>query len=158
MSGLAMLRERVWPWIDIPPAWLGVFALIAWAQSRVLPLGAVPSVAGLLAGLLVGGGLLLALLALVEMRGHRTTPIPHHDATSLVMSGIYRRSRNPIYLGDLLILSGLVLYWGAWPSLILVPGLAFVLTDRFISREEAFLNERFGRAFEDYCQRTRRWL
>lgn len=151
--------QRFLYWVDLPPVWLLAFAFLGWVQERRLPWGPPGGPVGdLLAGLLIGGGVILALLALSEMARQRTTPIPHRDARNLVVTGIFRRSRNPIYLGDLMILTGLFLLWGAWPSLILVPVLGWVLTDRFIRPEEARLADRFGRAYEDYTRRTRRWL
>jgi len=109
-------------------------------------------------GLLVGGGLLSIGLAALEMRRARTTVIPHMEPDALVTSGIFRRSRNPIYVGDALVLTGLILRWGAWPSLVLVPLFVWLITDRFVLDEEARLRARFGAAFDAYVERTRRWL
>ncbi|WP_108258889.1 methyltransferase family protein [Mangrovicoccus ximenensis] len=154
MGPFASLREAV----DIPPVWLAGCLSLAWSQSRLFPWpGDGGSVVQLMAGLLVGGGILLAVLAIDEMRRQKTTVLPHQVPAILVQSGIFRRSRNPIYLGDLLILAGFCLFWGAWWSLPLVPLFFWILTDRFVEPEEARLRETFGRAFEDYCARTRRW-
>ncbi|WP_138469708.1 isoprenylcysteine carboxylmethyltransferase family protein [Poseidonocella sp. HB161398] len=152
---MARLRD----WVDIPPVWLAGCLCLAWSQSRLLPWPAPggPAVQ-LLAGLLVGGGAILAVLAIDEMRRQKTTVIPHRAPAALVQSGIFRRSRNPVYLGDLLILAGFCLFWGAWLALPLVPLLFWILTDRFVLPEEARLSETFGRAFEAYCARTRRWI
>ncbi len=146
-------------WIDVPPFWLAGFAGLAWVQGRAWPVGpGAGPMLQMLAGLLVGGGLLLAVLAVAEMRRNRTTPIPHREAEVLVTSGVFRLSRNPIYLGDLALLAGLAVYWSAWPSLLLVPALALLLTDRFILAEEARLAAKFGDAFDAYTAHTRRWL
>ena len=146
-------------WLDIPPVWLLAFVGLAWLQSERLPLGQFGGAwAELAGGLLVGGGVLLAILAVLEMRRHRTTPIPHMTASALVTSGIFGVSRNPIYLGDVLILAGCILYWDAVPSLVLLPLFGWLITDRFILPEEARLREGFGPAFEAYTARTRRWL
>ena len=103
--------RALFKWIDIPPVWLALFAFVAWLIGRAdqwnLSFGGAWS--DFAAGLLIGGGLLLMLLAVVEMRKWRTTVIPHRDASHLVQSGIFSRSRNPIYLGDVLVLAGLVL-------------------------------------------------
>ena len=146
-------------WIDIPPVWLAVFLALAWLQADRLPLGGAGwPVWDLLGGLCVGGGGLLMALAVLELRRARTTVIPHRDAEALVTTGIFRRTRNPIYLGDALILAGMVCYWAAWPSLLLVPLFVWLITDRFILDEESRLEARFGRAFETYATRTPRWL
>jgi protein-S-isoprenylcysteine O-methyltransferase Ste14 len=146
-------------WIDLPPIWLGVFVSLAWVQSARLPVGPGDSAASdLVGGLLVGGGLVLIVLAATEMRRARTTVIPHLVPDALVSTGIFRRSRNPIYLGDTLILCGLIFRWEAWPSLLLVPLFVWLITDRFILSEEDRLRERFGAAFDRYAETTRRWI
>lgn len=146
-------------WLDIPPVWLLLCLVVAALQPvRVVFGGWLAPTAQLLAGLLVGGGLLLIALAVLEMRRHRTTVIPHRDPQALVSTGIFARSRNPIYLGDLLILAGLSLWWGSLVGLLLVPLLAYVLRTRFIAAEEARLAAAFGPAFDRYRAATRRWL
>lgn len=149
-------------WIDIPPVWLAGFSLLAWtgaeAAAVVLPdrLLSHP-VLDLLGGVLVGAGLLLMVLAIYEMRRARTTPIPHMRPSALVTSGIFSRTRNPIYLGDALILAGLCLRWG-WPALILVPLFVAIIQDRFIKAEEARLNAAFGPGYTRWAAKTGRWL
>lgn len=147
-------------WIDIPPVWLLIAALAAWVQGTYYPLGL--SFGGywadFLGGVLVGGGILLMLLALVEMRKHHTTIIPHRDADVMVQSGIFSRSRNPIYLGDVLVLAGLVLRFDAVLALPLVPLLLWVLEKRFVIPEENRLRVKFRANFARYCQKTRRWI
>ncbi len=112
----------------------------------------------LLGGLLVGGGIVLILLAAVEMRKRRTTIVPHLEADHLVTSGIFKRTRNPIYLGDTLVLAGLALRWDAPVALLLVPLFMFTITQRFIIPEENRLRVKFRADFARYCQKTRRWV
>ena len=147
-------------WIDIPPVWLAVALVGARMMADVQPLAwqfAHP-VTELLAGLLVGGGLLLMLLAFAEMRRRKTTVIPHQEAQELVTTGIFSRSRNPIYLGDTLILAGMALWWHAPVALLLVPLFMATITQRFIIHEEDMLRRKFRAAFAKYCQKTRRWV
>ncbi|WP_170381707.1 methyltransferase family protein [Ruegeria atlantica] len=147
-------------WIDIPPVWLIGFALLAWLQARHFPLGLSldSGLTDLLSGLLIGAGILVAVLAIVEFRRHKTTVIPHETPTAMVQSGIYKRSRNPIYLGDVLILAGLVLRFDAVLSLVLVPMFVWVLERRFILPEEDRLRRAFRADFARYERRTRRWI
>jgi protein-S-isoprenylcysteine O-methyltransferase Ste14 len=147
------LRRR----IDLPPLWLLAFALAAWGQARLLPLdpGALPRAAG---WLMVAAGLGLLLAAAVAFARARTTIIPHREPSALVTGGVYRISRNPIYLGDLLILAGLCLIWGAVSGLVLVPLLWLVLDRRFVRPEAARLRARFGPAFDAWAARTRAWI
>ena len=146
--------------IDIPPVWLVSFAIVAWVQVRVVPLGLSlkGALTGLLSGVLIGGGIILAVMALVEFRRHRTTVMPHEAPSAMVQSGIYKRSRNPIYLGDALILVGLVLGFDAVLSLILVPVFVWVLERRFILPEEDRLRRTFRVDFARYERKTRRWI
>ena len=147
-------------WLDLPPVWLMVFAACAWWQAQNLSLGLslAHPVTMLLAGLLVGGGVVLGVLAVMEFRKHKTTIIPHQDADTLIQSGIFRRSRNPIYLADVIILAGLCLYWDAILSLVLVPLLVWVLERRFIVPEENRLRRKFRADFARYAEKTRRWV
>lgn len=108
--------------------------------------------------MLIGGGLILAALAVYEMRRSRTTVIPHQNAAALVQSGIFSRTRNPIYLGDLLILAGLILRFDAILSLVLLPVFLWVIERRFVIPEEDRLRRKFRADFARYCQKTRRWI
>ncbi len=146
--------------IDIPPVWLVCFALIAWLQARHLSLGLSleSGFTDLLSGLLIGGGIILAVLAIAEFRRFRTTVIPHETPTSLVQTGIFKRSRNPIYLGDVLILAGLVLRFDAVLSLVLIPVFVWLLERRFILPEEDRLRRTFRADFARYERQTRRWI
>ncbi|SMX50390.1 methyltransferase family protein [Maliponia aquimaris] len=147
-------------WIDMPPVWLAGALALAWVQKTRygFGLGFGPVWADLLGGLLVGGGLILLALAIYEMRRHRTTVVPHMEADRLVTSGIFKRTRNPIYLGDSMILLGMILYWDAVLALALVPVFVWVIEKRFIEPEEARLRRKFVAEFARYSQQTRRWL
>lgn len=144
----------------MPPVWLAGFITLAWLQARHLPLGLSldGAVTDLLGGVLVGGGVLAILLAAVELRRHRTTIVPHNTPDRLVQSGIYKRSRNPIYLGDVLILAGLVMRFDAVLSLALVPVFVWVIERRFILPEEDRLRRTFRADFARYERKTRRWV
>ncbi|ROU00252.1 methyltransferase family protein [Histidinibacterium lentulum] len=148
----------LWKWIDIPPVWLALALGLAWWIGEVSALSLGGPWADFLGGLMVGGGVILMGLALVEMRRRRTTPIPHLEADHLVTSGIFRRTRNPIYLGDVLVLAGLILYWDAPLALPLVPVFVWWIERRFILPEEDRLRRKFRKDFAAYCERTRRWV
>ncbi|WP_420542211.1 methyltransferase family protein [Sediminimonas qiaohouensis] len=147
-------------YIDLPPVWLLLACVAAWAQPRLIDAGL--SFGGVwadfAAGLLVGGGVLLMLLAVYEMRQHRTTIMPHREADQMVTSGIFSRSRNPIYLGDVLVLAGVVLTVDAPLALPLIPIFLWIIERRFVIPEENRLRRKFRADFARYCQKTRRWL
>lgn len=79
-------------------------------------------------------------------------------ATSLVVRGIYRYSRNPMYLGLLVVLLALALYLAKLSAFAMPPVFVLYLTALQIKPEEAALRERFGPEFDDYTARVRRWL
>ncbi len=147
-------------WLDLPPVWLAGFAVLAWLQARRLPMGLSfgGTWADLLGGLLLGGGILLMLLAFAEFRRHRTTVVPHKTPSRLIQSGIYTRTRNPIYLGDVLILAGLILRFDAVLSLPLVPILLWVLEKRFVVPEEDRMRREFRTDYARYERKVRRWV
>lgn len=146
--------------LDVPPVWLAMFAAIAWIQSDIFSfgLGFGGAWADFAGGLLIGGGLVLLAMAVIEFRRHKTTIIPHKTASALIQSGIFSKSRNPIYLGDALILAGLILRWDAVPSLALVPIFVWVLEKRFIVPEEDRMRRAFRTEFARYEAKVRRWL
>ena len=133
---------------------------LAWCQGRFLPLGlSVNSpVTQVMAGLLIGAGVILILAAVLEFYRAKTTVIPHQMPTQLITSGVYSRTRNPIYLGDALILTGLILRFDAVPSLVLVPAFVWWIERHFIVPEEDRMRSQFRVGFARYEQKVRRWL
>ncbi|MFT6073717.1 MAG: protein-S-isoprenylcysteine O-methyltransferase Ste14 [Yoonia sp.] len=147
-------------WIDIPPVWLLLALVITWWIGQLQPAAMAfgGPITELLGGLFVGGGIVLILLAAIEMRKRSTTIVPHMEAAHLVTTGIFKRSRNPIYLGDALVLAGLALRWETPIVLLLVPLFMGTITQRFILQEENRLRVKFRADFARYCQNTRRWV
>lgn len=144
----------------MPPVWLFACLILAWLQASYLPYGLTfgRAWADFLGGILVGGGILLMLLAVVEMRRQHTTIIPHQTPSRLVQSGIFSRSRNPIYLGDILVLAGLILRFDAVLSLPLVPIFVWILERRFIEPEENRMRRTFRQDWARYEGKVRRWV
>ena len=92
------------------------------------------------------------------LRKHGTTLLPDGSATALVTDGPYWRFRNPIYLGEVLLLfAAAEISKSIW---FVVAGLAFavLVTVLQIIPEERHLEARFGDAYRDYKARTRRWI
>lgn len=147
-------------WLDLPPVWLVACIALAWLQGRYFSFGLSfgGAWADLLGGLLVGGGILLILLAAVEFRKHRTTIHPHGTPERLIQSGIFSRSRNPVYLGDALVLAGLILRLDAVLALPLVPVFVWIIERRFILTEEDRLRRLFRTQYARYEGKVRRWL
>lgn len=147
-------------WVDIPPVWLVSALVLAWWQPRLfgggLSFGGIWSWYAGVFLVLAGVGLMGA--AVWQFQRHKTSVIPHERPSAMITRGVFALSRNPIYLGDVLVLAGLVLIWDAVLSLILVPVFVVILERRFILPEEMRLSDAFGAAFAEYRKRTRRWI
>lgn len=111
-----------------------------------------------LAFVLVIGGLLLDGIAAGTFRRLGTPPEPWKPTTALATGGLYRFSRNPIYLGFGLTYIGFAVAMDSPIALAMLPPCLIVI-DRFvIAREERYLSARFGAEYEAYKGRVRRWL
>ena len=138
---------------DYPPVWLATLAVPGWIAGRLWPHG--PDWMRIAGWTLVLAGLALLLLAAARMLARRTTLDPHGAPGALVTDGVFAWSRNPIYLADALILTGLCAAFGApLAALVLTPAFVAIVTQRFIRPEET----RLAAAFAAYAARTRRWL
>lgn len=146
--------------LNIPPVWLVFCLLVAWCQARFLPLGLSVDhpVTQAMAGLCIGGGLVLMAAALLSFWRAQTTVIPHQTPDRLITDGIFARTRNPIYLGDALVLIGLILRFDAVPSLVLVPLFVWWIERQFIVPEEDRMRRKFRAEFARYEQKVRRWI
>lgn len=148
--------------LKIPPVAVGLLAaalmwLGAWSVPRLafhLPGRIFIAVGVALVGALV------SILGVVSFKRAKTTvnPMKPEAASSLVVAGIYRVTRNPMYLGFLLILGG----WGAWLSNALaflpIPLFILYMTVFQIRPEERALEARFGPDFAAYKKQVRRWI
>jgi protein-S-isoprenylcysteine O-methyltransferase Ste14 len=88
----------------------------------------------------------------------KNTVITAKPATSLQTNGIYSISRNPMYLGLVLIYLGLTFQFGNWWTIFLLPILIIVITYRVILPEERYLTRAFGDEYADYKKKVRRWI
>jgi protein-S-isoprenylcysteine O-methyltransferase Ste14 len=111
------------------------------------------------------GGLVLSALALglivwaaILFRRAGTNIRPYLPSTALVVSGPYKFTRNPMYLGMAGILLGAAIYMGSITPFVVIPGFMALISERFIQPEEEKLQATFGREYLDYKARVRRWL
>lgn len=147
-----------------PPLFLGCLVL-GLTLDRLLPLPLTFPVADLICWTCwtVGGGLSLigvAILAAgVRNFSRAGTPVPSNQPVrALVTTGIHGLTRNPIYLGMLLLYAGIGMAARSPWILILVLPLVIVLRYGIVAREERYLERRFGDAYRDYKAHVRRWL
>jgi len=103
-------------------------------------------------------GFMFGVGALLEFRKARTTLDPHGSAKKLVTGGIYRFTRNPIYLGFLLMVIGLPLNSGLYWGILLTPAYAITMNRLVIQKEETYLEKKFKDQYTGYSSRVRRWL
>jgi protein-S-isoprenylcysteine O-methyltransferase Ste14 len=144
-----------------PPAVVVIAGALMWGIAAALPsLRVNVPHAGWIAAISVALGILIAGAGLVAFRRARTTanPMRPETASSLVTSGVYRWTRNPMYLGWLPILAGWAVYLQHPVSLLVVPLFMLYLTRFQIVPEERALAANFGTQFEAYRKRVRRWL
>jgi protein-S-isoprenylcysteine O-methyltransferase Ste14 len=148
--------------LKIPPPLVALLIGTAmWHVSRSGPSLDLPLIVRSVAGLALAVlGAAIALAGDIEFRRARTTinPWRPHNTSSLVTTGVYRHTRNPMYLGLLVVLCGWAVFLAsAWP---LAGPPAFVLyISRFqIHPEEGILSAKFGSVYADYASRVRRWL
>lgn len=111
----------------------------------------------------LGGALLLAGLTLLVFAGGGlkragTDMVPFREVSALVTGGVYRWTRNPMYLGMTLILFATAVTVGAASALLVPPLFMLIIQWRYIIHEEALLESRFGEEYRDYRRRVRRWL
>ncbi|QIB50236.1 isoprenylcysteine carboxylmethyltransferase family protein [Pseudomonas sp. OIL-1] len=148
--------------LKVPPLVLVTLCmLLMWAISHLFA-GLSSSIPGAsaLAGLLAAAGVFIAVAGVVNFRQARTTvdPTAPERATSIVSSGIYRSSRNPMYLGFALCLAA----WAVWlenpPAFLVLPGFVLYMNRFQIRPEERMLSEKFGSEYSRYCQSVRRWF
>jgi protein-S-isoprenylcysteine O-methyltransferase Ste14 len=139
---------------------LALALIIAYFQARYFHFGLSLShpITDMLAGLSIGAGVLLMAMAVLEMRRHRTTVIPHREADHLVTTGVFKWTRNPIYLGDTLVLLGFILHWDAVLSLAILPIFIMAIDYGFKAPKGDRLWRKFRSNFERYVRDTRRWI
>jgi protein-S-isoprenylcysteine O-methyltransferase Ste14 len=87
-----------------------------------------------------------------------TTVKPFEVSTTLVTSGVFRYSRNPMYLGMVMILTGVAFLLGALSPFIIIPIFAITMDRVFIVSEENMLDQRFGGKWQQYKENVRRWI
>jgi protein-S-isoprenylcysteine O-methyltransferase Ste14 len=145
--------------IIYPPIWL-VFGLVAiFACNEYCPGPRFTSLTWQgIGGVLILIGLVLLVVANGLFTRAETGVIPFRNVSALVTEGIYRYTRNPMYLGMLAVLLGCALTVGATAALFVPPIFAVIIEFRFIRPEEAMLRGLFPQDYPAYCERVRRWL
>jgi protein-S-isoprenylcysteine O-methyltransferase Ste14 len=143
-----------------PPIAWALAVLAAWTLDWLMPLPFLPAAvpAGWVGATVFALALALFVWAIVTMSRAGSNVPTNRPTTTIVDTGPYRFTRNPIYLAMVLGLVGLAIAFNSlWPLLTLVP---FVLVIQYgvIAREEAYLERKFADVYRGYRARVRRWL
>lgn len=147
--------------LKIPPLLLLLlFALVMYGLEALYPLAVATHWRVIAALVLVLLGLVFAGAGVwgFKQKGTTVNPLNPEQANSLVTGGIYRISRNPMYVGFAVVLGAWALYLGNPLNGVLWLGFVLYLNVWQILPEERILRELFGEAFDRYCQKVRRWL
>lgn len=151
-----------WLELQIPPPVVGlVMAVAMWGLAPFGPGLGVPESLRLWVALAlgcVGGGLDMSGLIAFVRRRTTVNPLKPARTSALVTGGVYRITRNPMYLGMACLLSAWAFWLGAWWPLLGPVAFVLYITRFQIRPEERALTTLFGRAYTDYTARVRRWL
>lgn len=136
-AGAMFFLARSLPLVMLPPAWNSGVALVLLVCGALIDLG-----------------------GLMAFRRSKTTvnPMTPQRTTALVSTGVYRWTRNPMYLGMVFILGAWAVYLSSAWALVGVPVFMAYITRFQIQPEERALAARFGQGYADYCAHVRRWL
>jgi protein-S-isoprenylcysteine O-methyltransferase Ste14 len=144
-----------------PPVVTAVFALLMWFVGSVFSsLDFSFGHGGVAAATLVVLAVAIGIAAVLGFRRAKTTinPLTPQASSALVVRGIYRWTRNPMYLAMLLVLIGWACIVSNWAALAMLPLFVATLNRLQIEPEERALHARFGAEFENYRRKVRRWL
>lgn len=133
---LGLVLDRLIPW-SIEMTWIGRY------------------IGG---GVLILAGLLYAVSAMGLFRKAGTDVKPWKTTTTIVATGIYRFTRNPMYVGMAMLYTGLGFVFSSLGVFLLLPLVILLIRTQVIAREERYLESKFAQSYLDYKARVRRWL
>lgn len=145
----------------LPPLVMLFFGCLMYLLAKLLPVGAFDFFGRReLSNVLFAMAVVIIFLGIFQFRRVKTTtnPIDLTKTKKLVTNGIFKYSRNPMYLGMLLILLGFGLRLGNAFNTLLAAGFVYYMNHFQIKHEEKALNSLFGKEYIVYCKATRRWF
>ena len=144
-----------------PPVQAIIFGVLMWVVARQVSGGQFEFELQLLVAILIAvAGVALVVMSILEFRRASTTidPFNPEEASSLVASGVFRFSRNPMYLSLLLVLIGWFIWLGSFYNLAVLALFVSYITAFQIKPEEAVMKSLFGEKYDQYRSRVRRWI
>ena len=143
----------------IPPVYLLTSLILIFVLDRYLPVRKIITSPFNYSGIVVGFcGLALAASGVISFKKAGTAIRPFESSTFLVTDGLYRYTRNPMYLGMVILLIGVATYLGSLTPYIVIPVFFLIIQQCFIKHEEPFLENIFGQEYLDYKDKVRRWF
>ncbi len=149
-----MTREKG----PMPPVILLIAILLQIVLHKLLPIMIIFEKIywiGIVLGFL---GFFIFIGSLVAFKINKTTMIPFQDSSFLITNGIYKYTRNPMYLGMLIVLFGIAIYFGSISPFIMPPLFITVMNSRIIQHEELMLEKQFGESYMIFKNSVRRWI
>lgn len=148
--------------LKIPPLLLLILcAAFMWLLAVFVPIVLINFAGQLVIAILlaiVGAQIAIAGARACHERQTTVNPLTPEKSATLITDGVFKVSRNPIYLGLLLALIGFAVYLGALTAALVLPMFVWYMNQFQIKPEERSLAQQFGDSFIQYTQRTRRWL
>lgn len=148
--------------LKVPPViQMAISAGLMWILETLLPALSIEFFASSLIALVLASiGVVFAILGVLAFRSAGTTVDPRipDQSSSLVTKGVYRISRNPMYVGFLLILVGWGVFLSNFISFLLLPLFVMYMNRFQITPEERYMREKFGHEYRQYAAAVRRWI
>jgi protein-S-isoprenylcysteine O-methyltransferase Ste14 len=148
--------------LKVPPvAVVAIFAVLMWFASTVFAVASFPLPGASIVAFVIaftGGGIAVAGVSAFRRQSTTVNPLKPETTESIVTTGIYRVTRNPMYLGLAIVLVGWSMYLANLATLLLVPVFVAYMTRFQIKPEEQALLAKFGSDFADYMAAVRRWI
>ena len=143
----------------IPPLVYLAGIVIGFLANIWMPTKVVPNLLGwTVGGILIFCGAVLTGSAVLKFKDAGTTVRPDRAASTLVIAGPYKITRNPMYLGLAFVYAGIAIAGQSVWALILLPVVLIIIQRGAIEPEEAFLEKRFGADYISYKEKVRRWI
>ncbi len=145
--------------IALPPVILAATIALGLVLNFFFPARFLPhAITAPLGAIIILGSIALAISAIREMAAFNTPLDVRKPAADIVTSGVFRISRNPIYLGMLLLCAGVAIAANSLWVLVLALPFAVILQKGVIEREETYLERKFGTKYLNYKAKVRRWI
>ena len=153
-------QNKTYPNLRIqPPVLTLIHVAVAFLLTWLIPLPLmVPPILRTAGFLLALIGFLLGVGALMAFRSTRTAPDSPRQVSRLITSGVYRFTWNPVNLGFVLILVGILLNAGSYCGILLAPVLVILFNRLVVEREEEYLAQKFGDEYSHYKSKVGRWI